>query len=41
MYQALNKFQIEYQKVISFIHPTKFTNRAGKVKNEVNSVDTG
>jgi type III restriction enzyme len=41
MYKALSKFQIEYQKVASSIHPTKFTNTDGKVKNEVDASDVG
>jgi len=41
MYKALSKFQIEYQKVTSSIHPTKFTNTDGKVKNKIDSSDIG
>ncbi len=41
MYKAMSKFQIEYQKVSSSIHPTKFTNRDGNIKKEVNSSDIG
>ncbi len=41
MYKAMSKFQIEYQKVSSTIHPTKFTNSDGRVKKEVDSSDIG
>jgi type III restriction enzyme len=41
MYNALNKFSIEYQKVKSTIHPTKLTNTNGKIKDEVNASDIG
>ena len=41
MYKALSKFQIEYQKVASSIHPTKLTNAGGEIKNEVDASDIG
>ncbi len=41
MYKALNKFSIEYQKVESCVHPTKFTNSNWKIKNEINTSDIG
>ncbi len=41
MYKAMSKFQIEYQKVSSTIHPTKFTKKDGSVKEEVDSSDIG
>jgi len=41
MYKALSKFKIEYQKVSSSIHPTKFTNADGSTKNEVGASDIG
>jgi type III restriction enzyme len=41
MYKALNKFSIEYQKVKSTIHPTKFTDTKGKIKHEVDASDVG
>ncbi len=41
MYKAMSKFQIEYQKVSSTIHPTKFTKKDGSVKREVDSSDIG
>jgi len=37
MYKALSKFSIEYQKVGSSIHPTKFTNSKGNVLKEIDS----
>jgi len=37
MYEALSKFSIEYQKVESSIHPTKFTNNKGAVLKEIDS----
>ena len=41
MYEALNKFTIEYQKVTSSVHPTKFTNADGKIKEEIDASDIG
>jgi len=41
MYKALSKFQIEYQRVTSSIHPTKFTNTDGNIKNEIGASDVG
>ncbi|MBT6995656.1 type III restriction-modification system endonuclease [Candidatus Woesearchaeota archaeon] len=41
MYEALNKFTIEYKKVTGSIHPTKFTNVDGKVKDEIDASDVG
>jgi type III restriction enzyme len=41
MYKALNKFSIEYQKIKSTIHPTKFTDTRGKIKHEVDASDVG
>jgi len=41
MYNALNKFSIEYQKVTNSIHPTKITNSDGEIKNEINASDVG
>jgi type III restriction enzyme len=41
MYQALNKFSIEYKKVSSLIHPTKITDKAGKVRENIDSADIG
>jgi len=39
--KALNKFSIEYQKITNSIHPTRFTDLNGKVKNEINASDLG
>lgn len=41
MYTALSKFGIEYQKVTSYIHPTKLTKNDGTVKDKINSLDIG
>jgi type III restriction enzyme len=41
MYKALNKFTIEYQKVTSSIHPTKFTNVNGKVNDIIDASGVG
>lgn len=41
MYNAIDKFGIEYQKVSNEIHPTKFTDAQGKVKKEINASDVG
>ncbi len=41
MYNALDKFGIEYQKVSNEIHPTKFTNSSGEVLKEVPASDVG
>ncbi len=41
MYKALSKFQIEYQKVSSSIHPTKLTSADGKIIDEINTSDVG
>ena len=41
MYNAIDKFGIEYQKVSNEIHPTKFTDELGKVKNEISASDIG
>jgi type III restriction enzyme len=41
MQKALNKFGIEYQKVTSAVHPTKFTSQNGEVKKEVSASDIG
>ncbi len=39
MYKALSKFEIEYQKVSSAIHPTKLTDKKWNVKKEIDSSD--
>jgi len=41
MYRAFSKFGIEYQKVQSSIHPTKFTDEWGNVKSEISAADIG
>ena len=41
MYNAIDKFGIEYQKVSNEIHPTKFTDPKGKVLKEISSSDIG
>ncbi len=38
---ALSKFEIEYKKITNSIHPTKLTDKNGKVKKEINSSDIG
>ena len=39
--QSLAKFQIEYKKVKSSIHPTKLTDKNGKAIKEINASDIG
>lgn len=39
LYNAINKFSIEYQKISNSIHPTKITNTNWKVKEEINASD--
>lgn len=41
MYNAIDKFGVEYQKVSNEIHPTKFTDEKGNVLNEISSSDVG
>ncbi|MFD1552618.1 type III restriction-modification system endonuclease [Putridiphycobacter roseus] len=41
MYNAIDKFGIEYQKVSNEIHPTKFTDEKGNVLNEISASDVG
>ncbi len=41
MYNAINKFSIEYQKVSNRIHPTKLTDDNGKVLDEISASDVG
>ena len=41
MYNAIDKFGIEYQKVSNEIHPTKFTYPDGTVKTEIAASDVG
>ncbi|WP_026777420.1 type III restriction-modification system endonuclease [Polaribacter sp. Hel_I_88] len=41
MFNAIDKFGIEYQKVSNEIHPTKFTHPDGTVKKEISASDVG
>jgi type III restriction enzyme len=41
MYNAIDKFGIEYQKVSNEIHPTKFTDENGNVLKEISASDVG
>lgn len=41
MYNAIDKFGIEYQKVSNKIHPTKLTDEKGKVLSEISASDIG
>ena len=41
MFNAIDKFGIEYQKVSNEIHPTKFTDEKGNVLNEISASDVG
>ncbi len=41
MYNAINQCGVEYQKISSKVHPTKFTNQDGEPKQEINSSDIG
>ena len=41
MYNAIDKFSIEYQKVSNSIHPTKLTDERGNVLKEITASDIG
>lgn len=41
MYNAIDKFSIEYQKVSNSIHPTRLTNEKGKILDEITASDVG
>ena len=41
MYNAIEDFAIEYKKVSNSIHPTKLTNRDGKVLDDISAFDIG
>jgi len=41
MYNAIDNFSIEYQKVSNSIHPTKLTDAKGAVVSELNASDIG
>lgn len=41
MYNAIDKFSIEYQKVSNSIHPTKLTDEKGEILSEITASDVG
>jgi len=41
MYNAIDKFSIEYQKVSNSIHPTKLTDEKGTILSEITASDIG
>lgn len=41
MFNAIDKFSIEYHKVSNEIHPTKFTDEKGNVLKEISASDVG
>ncbi len=41
MFNAIDKFSIEYQKVSNAIHPTKLTSANGEILSEISSSDIG
>ncbi len=41
MYNAIDKFSIEYQKVSNSIHPTKLTDENGKILDDITASDVG
>jgi len=41
MYNAFDKFSIEYKRVSNSVHPTKFTDKRGDVLTEVSASDIG
>lgn len=41
MFNAIDKFGIEYQKVSNEIHPTKFTDEKGNVLKQISASDVG
>jgi len=41
MYNAIDKFGIEYQKVTNVVHPTKLTNNKGEINKEISVSDVG
>ncbi|MBS9766488.1 MAG: type III restriction-modification system endonuclease [Flavobacteriaceae bacterium] len=41
MYNAIDKFGIEYQRISNEIHPTKFTDKKGNVLKEISASDVG
>ena len=41
MYNAIDRFEIGYQKVTNAIHPTKLTDEKGEIKNDIHASDIG
>jgi len=41
MFNAIDKFSIEYQKVSNTIHPTKLTDKKGNVRSRISASDIG
>ncbi len=41
MYNAIDKFEIEYKQITSSIHPTKLTTKDGVLKENINASDIG
>ena len=41
MYNAIDKFSIEYKKVTNSIHPTKLTDEKGNILKKINASDIG
>ncbi len=41
MFNAIDKFSIEYKKVSNTVHPTKLTDEKGNVLSEINASDVG
>lgn len=41
MYNAIDKFEIEYKQITSSIHPTKLTTKDGILKENINASDIG
>ncbi len=41
MYNAIDKFSIEYQKISNSIHPTKLTDKNGKILDKITASDVG
>lgn len=41
MYECFSKFEIDYQKISTSIHPTKFTDQDGNIKKEIESSNVG
>ncbi len=41
LFNAIDRFGIEYQKITNSIHPTKLTNKKGEIKKEIDSSQIG